>query len=447
LRHEKSPKMKVLVLVISSHDKPCYHGHRAVWRERWTLHPSFECKFLEMHSGPTGEHGDIFFVEGVESLHPGIFDKTLAAFSYYADKGYDYILRTNLSSLWLFDRFLPILQKMPKTNVYAGVISPVRRYVSGGGILMSPDVARLVVENQHLNTTNCVDDVDIGTILEALGVDPIEMSQCWHVSSTETIDTSHFHYYVKSVENRELEADTMRRIAAACGGGSGEDPGFQQSKAAPSFSAECAAKIKKMYNTALHTPSDINEHLPVLRNYASKCSHITECGVRFVVSSWAFAVGLLNRPGTRLVQVDPSNHPSIGVFGQMAAECGLDVLYLQASDLECPMEETDLLFIDTWHVYGQMKRELARWNRSVRKYIIMHDTTVDEWLGESLRGGGLNIQEESMTSGFPLSEICRGIWPAIEEFLQEHPEWSLEARFSHNNGLTILKRCEDNASL
>ena len=43
-------------------------------------------------------------------------------------------------------------------------------------------------------------------------------------------------------------------------------------------------------------------------------------------------------------------------------------------DLDGPV---DLLFIDTFHVYGQLKRELARFEGQVRRYIAMHDTEVD----------------------------------------------------------------------
>jgi hypothetical protein len=47
--------------------------------------------------------------------------------------------------------------------------------------------------------------------------------------------------------------------------------------------------------------------------------------------------------------------------------------------------DTDLLFIDTWHVYGHLKRELAYWHSYAKKFIILHDTTVDEIYGETIR--------------------------------------------------------------
>jgi hypothetical protein len=69
----------------------------------------------------------------------------------------------------------------------------------------------------------------------------------------------------------------------------------------------------------------------------------------------------------------------------------------------------------------------------------MHDTTVDEWQGETIRCGSNGIKEAAQ-SGFPLSEVMRGLWPAVEEFLAEHPEWKIEKRYTNNNGLTILCR-------
>jgi hypothetical protein len=46
------------------------------------------------------------------------------------------------------------------------------------------------------------------------------------------------------------------------------------------------ASIK--YSQLCNTPSDINEHLPCLKEYASKCESVFETGVRGCVSSWAF---------------------------------------------------------------------------------------------------------------------------------------------------------------
>jgi hypothetical protein len=197
--------------------------------------------------------------------------------------------------------------------------------------------------------------------------------------------------------------------------------------------------LQTRYSEKVNTPSDINEHMTTLFRYAMECSHITECGVRSVVSSYAFAVALKYKNPNKLIQVDLEWHPNLDIFKEECDREGVQVVFYKQSDLECPIEETELLFIDTWHVYGHLKRELERWNSSVSKYIILHDTTVDEVYGESLRCG-MNVDEQVKFSGYPREEITRGLWPAVEEFLEQHPEWIIKERFTNNNGLTILQR-------
>jgi hypothetical protein len=75
----------------------------------------------------------------------------------------------------------------------------------------------------------------------------------------------------------------------------------------------------------------------------------------------------------------------------------------------------------------------------VNKFIILHDTTVDEWIGETVRVGW-DAVKQSRESGIPVHEIRKGLWPAVEEFLKQHPEWKIELRLTNNNGLTILRR-------
>jgi hypothetical protein len=86
-----------------------------------------------------------------------------------------------------------------------------------------------------------------------------------------------------------------------------------------------------------------------------------------------------------------------------------------------------------------LKRELAHWHPHVRKYIILHDTTVDEWYGETIRNGW-DAESQSRETGIPVDEIRKGLWPAVSEFLLQHPEWTVRERFVHNNGLTVLEK-------
>lgn len=186
-------------------------------------------------------------------------------------------------------------------------------------------------------------------------------------------------------------------------------------------------------------PSDINEHLPTLRRYAEGCKHVTECGVRGVTSSYAFGSALVGKDGARMIMVDLDTNSAVSRFMDEAEEEGVDAIFYKQSDLDCPLEKTELLFIDTWHVYGHLKRELERWHSYVEKYILLHDTEVDGEHGEAIRCGS-DTRQQSLETGIPEEEIRRGLRPAVEEFVAAHPEWKVAKVFTNNNGLTVLER-------
>ena len=201
------------------------------------------------------------------------------------------------------------------------------------------------------------------------------------------------------------------------------------------------AILHKYFNSR-DIKSDINEHIPTLYEYAKECDSITECGVRSVVSTWAFVLGLIDndyKSPKYLTSVDLFKSPKIQEVELFCETAGIFFDFQQGNDIEVDLKERDLLFIDTWHVYGHLKRELSKLAPTTKKYIIMHDTTVDAIDGETIRCGWDPVSQ-SKSSGYPVEEITKGLWPAIEEFLESNNDWSLHKRFTNNNGLTILKR-------
>jgi len=194
------------------------------------------------------------------------------------------------------------------------------------------------------------------------------------------------------------------------------------------------------YNFKCNQKSDINEHLPTLCELARECDSVIELGVRGVVSSWAFAMGLPE--GSRMFMNDLEPCNATPLIRAAKNEKNIDATFVKGSDLEIDLPEpADLVFIDTWHIYGQLKRELARYEPLAKKYIVMHDTTVDEWEGETIRLGW-NAEEQSKQTGWPVEEITKGLWPAVDEFLRKNEgKWELKKRYFNNNGLTILERC------
>lgn len=201
--------------------------------------------------------------------------------------------------------------------------------------------------------------------------------------------------------------------------------------------------VEKKLEQLSKTCSDINEHLFILSKYASECETIFETGVRGCISSWAFVHGLLHNDQKikKLLMNDILDcKVNIEELLNSTKDLPIEIIYEWKNNLELDLQDQyDLIFIDTWHVYGQLKRELAKFAPKTNKYIIMHDTTVDEWQGETIRVGW-NAQQQSKKTGFPIEEITKGLWPAIDEFLHNNHEWVLHERYFNNNGLTILRR-------
>ena len=207
-----------------------------------------------------------------------------------------------------------------------------------------------------------------------------------------------------------------------------------------------AMTIRAKYEYYTNTSSDINEHLPTLYRYAKECDSIMETGVRGCISSWAFLCGLMDsgrKEERKLLFLNDIDPCEIGELLEYSRGLSppVQVEYQWINNLDLNMDRSyDLVFIDTWHIYGQLKRELAKFAPMTRKYIIMHDTTVDEFQGETIRAG-LNVEEQMAASGFPKHEILCGLGMAISEFLQQHPkEWVLKEKYTNNNGLTVLER-------
>ena len=119
---------------------------------------------------------------------------------------------------------------------------------------------------------------------------------------------------------------------------------------------------------------------------------------------------------------DPIFGYNVGTFitQLLLEENNIDFKFEQKNVLEVELENVDLLFLDTWHVYDQLKEELRLHSKNVNKYIILHDTETFGMKGE--------------TKGY------KGIKFAVDEFLvQNSKTWKLHEHYTFCNGLTILR--------
>jgi hypothetical protein len=197
--------------------------------------------------------------------------------------------------------------------------------------------------------------------------------------------------------------------------------------------------LRYQYDLHCMQSSDINEHIPTLRELASQCETVTEIGVGHVISTWGILQGLSESSFKNVAYrgID-LNYPSlerIYLAASLAKKNEIMFNFLQANDFLIDLEPTDMLFIDSWHTYRHLTYELETFSPKVSKYIAMHDTS-PPW----------GYQDEPFYQGFipeypaHINLEKRGLWPAVEDFLSNHPEWVLKKRYLNNCGFTILER-------
>lgn len=215
--------------------------------------------------------------------------------------------------------------------------------------------------------------------------------------------------------------------------------------------------LEARYERLCKTPSDINEHLPMLRHLVEEVvsepstrGYVIELGTRGAVSTTALLMGLHAMGGAaggalHVVDVDP-----VAVGGALAA------LGPVAGDMDMQgfVDDTghgrrevigdrpmcDLLFIDTLHTYEQLLRELNLWasdlpdydantersyvRPAVRRYVVLHDTETFGEVGEDVTTPGLRAAVDA--------------WLAQEN--RDSTRWRILHDFKHNNGLMVLER-------
>lgn len=214
-------------------------------------------------------------------------------------------------------------------------------------------------------------------------------------------------------------------------------------------------KVHVEAQRAAWSRTDVGQHVAFMAETARQATHVTEMGIRKGWSTRGWLYGLASAhamDGKRRtfvaydIRLKPFRDMWPAGFSEVCAQAGVDTHFHEADVLKlpAPIAETCVLYIDTLHVYGQLKRELAMHAPRVTWRIIMHDTTTDDMRGEILRQRAAyeSTRRRLLTEeGWDVSETDRGLLPAVREFLEaHHEEWMLLDQWVHNNGLTVLQR-------
>jgi cephalosporin hydroxylase len=187
----------------------------------------------------------------------------------------------------------------------------------------------------------------------------------------------------------------------------------------------CPEPLEQLFRSAVSLPTDINEHLELLRLLSSQCEHVTEFGMRGGMSTTALLAG---QPKTFITwDIDPAaviSQVTANLFNTSAG--GRTTFQPRVGNtLEISViEPTDMLFIDSLHTCKQLIAELVRHadpvTNNVRKYLAFHDTVT---FGE--------VSEDGTEPG---------LRAALRHFQRNHafPVWKLVVDRPNNNGLCVL---------
>lgn len=209
--------MRLTFLVIASDNLKIYSAHQSLWRSYATSHPDVTVYFVRQSKETLETHidGDTIWSNGEEATER-VFEKTVEAFKILSPSSYDFLVRTNLSSVWNFTRLIEFCETLPKKDVFCGVLG--NPGISGAGMILSPDVVRKLA-NHSGEIERCKwDDIDFGKVANLCGIPSIPATRydprtrehvdaCWNVG---------YHFYLKDmrsgIRNIENELDIMQYL-------------------------------------------------------------------------------------------------------------------------------------------------------------------------------------------------------------------------------------------
>lgn len=214
---------KCIILVIASHT-PTYDSFKNLWEYNLSINALNwnEYAVVYMYNGSKdGFHmeGSNIYFDYDEDMH-GLFKKLIGTLKYLAAQNttYDYIFRTNLSSLIDWKLFMQYVHKIPARSGYLCGSFFAGNMVSGSGFFMTPDITQMLVSNASEIQKTEYDDVDINNFLMKQGVQTVPLGRL-DIQSRIDVEqicsfksNGNFHYRFRCCEDRSTDIKNMHEV-------------------------------------------------------------------------------------------------------------------------------------------------------------------------------------------------------------------------------------------
>jgi hypothetical protein len=177
--------------------------------------------------------------------------------------------------------------------------------------------------------------------------------------------------------------------------------------------------LSEWYEAAKKNPCDFHEHVDTLRDLVKKCDHVTQIGIWGKPSRVAIAVGTLSNVGNAVfVDYSPAQRPEWTDLKRFLGDNFEGKEWQPFAEID----ETDLLFIDTYHTAEETLNLFNKLAPKVRKYLVVHTTEI---YGEKGDNGG------------------PGVLVGVRQFVHENREWTVIRQDRNNYGLVVLSRLDE----
>ena len=211
---------RAVLLVIASNDTSYYQKARSVWKHYMNRFPSIKVYMLYGATElPDRDDSDLVYEDISETYVPGILQKTLRAMKHVHDTcTYDYLIRTNISTMWDLRNIEQLLLSCPTSRCYAGGhnLNPMNIY-SGVSIILTPDLVEECINQQDKFIMNLPDDIAIGVFINTTSYTPTTTTlqqyieeygpndiELIHNKIQEGLDRKVAYFRVKNMNTREI---------------------------------------------------------------------------------------------------------------------------------------------------------------------------------------------------------------------------------------------------
>uniref|UniRef100_A0A6C0D9Z7 Uncharacterized protein n=1 Tax=viral metagenome TaxID=1070528 RepID=A0A6C0D9Z7_9ZZZZ len=232
--------MKILILFIYS-DSDTYKKMMILQRKYIHNFEEVDSFFVQMRENQENNieiEGDMIFVKGTEA-YLNILYKTIQSIEYlFSKKKYNFLIRTNISTIVNIPQLLIKLNTFPSKNMYSGSLSKKlcwldinggitdsklwgTEFIVGISIILSFDLVNFLIENKDKLDYNIIDDVSLGYFIKNYSPESLEIGKKYlvnHIFSNndnmKQIELDYNSYIIFRNKNNDRNDDlkTMNKV-------------------------------------------------------------------------------------------------------------------------------------------------------------------------------------------------------------------------------------------